>query len=86
MLNPQELSGIVEPLLKLTDLQVYLKLDELKLPPSARDRVLRELANRRQGDLIDRALSENDHSYSIPIGGGIDDVLDAMLGIAKETK
>ena len=84
MLNPQELTEIVDPLLKLTALQVYQKLDELKLPTSARDRVLRELADRRQGDLIDRAMRENDHS--VPLGASLDETLDAMLGIAKGTK
>ncbi|MEX2206776.1 MAG: hypothetical protein WEF50_11165 [Myxococcota bacterium] len=84
MLTQQELTEIVEPLKLMTDLQVYLKLDELKLPPGARDRVLRELANRRRSALVDRVLTQGNND--VPSEARGDALLDAIFGLQGEVK
>ena len=76
----EELLEIVEPLRKLTDLQVYQKLAELNLPPGARDRVLQRLDSDRTNEVIAEVFRRDD---GISEGATIDDLIGALFGTGR---
>ncbi len=79
----EELTEIVDPLRELSPLELHHRLHDLHLPEHLERRVRAELQKRRQVEIVDRAFADGGLMAS---GSSIDEVVDAIFGLAPVTK